>query len=152
VNEVLVVSVPSTVATVVRCCMMRLAPAMSSMFMVVHLPVVSAPQPTVQSPPSLKIVPGVGAFGEGMANAVMTGKEATRIALNMMVCDAGDASELGRKSKEKVQRRVIANEKEGTWASKEWQMVDERERDSECWREKDVGRRIVTRLRVMQGR
>lgn len=72
----------------VRCSMARLGPAMSSIFMVVHLPVGSALQPMVQSPPSLKTVPGVGAFGVGIANAVMMGNDAKRIAFNMTVCDA----------------------------------------------------------------
>lgn len=75
--------------------MARLGPAMSSMFIVVHLPVGSAVQPMVQSPPWLKTVPGVGAFGEGMASAVMTEKEVNRIVFNIVICDADDACEEG---------------------------------------------------------
>ncbi len=118
----------------------------------------------VQSPPVLKTVPGVGAFGEGMANADKMGNEATRIVLNMMVCDAGSCFGVGRRERKKNSKRTLSplgeleghekthqttltlRKKRATFGGcgqrKEWQMVDEE------MRQRAMRRRFVWRASV----
>ena len=66
--------------------MLKLSPVMSSMFIVFHVPDVSAVHPIWQVEPSLKESPGAGASGTGSASAESMGKTvARRMALNMMI-------------------------------------------------------------------
>lgn len=65
----LVLSVPSTVATVLRCIWFKLLPVMSSIFIVFQTPVASGVQRIVQFPPSLKTEELLGSRGVGSAFA-----------------------------------------------------------------------------------
>lgn len=63
---------PSTVATVVKCTILKLSPVMSSMLSVFHAPEASAAHAMLQVEPSVKRSPGPGSEGVGSAKATNT--------------------------------------------------------------------------------
>jgi len=80
---VFVASVPSRVTTVVMCSISMLFPAISSIAIVFHLPVVSACQAMWQLEPSLKVSLGAGASGVTDARAGAATKSVRMAAANI---------------------------------------------------------------------